>query len=85
METKFPERTPILTGNIRSSRCTGYVRRALQLCRIPKPQITGVKITANKISFVNAELSAGVMMEEAEVVEYTVPLIDKDGGASGER
>ena len=31
----------------------------------------------------NAELSAGVMMEEAEVVEYTVPLIDKDGGASG--
>ena len=46
-------------------------------------KITGVKITANKISFVNAELSAGVMMEEAEVVEYTVPLIDKDGGASG--
>ena len=41
-------------------------------------KITGVKITANKISFVNAELSAGVMMEEAEVVEYTVPLIDKD-------
>ncbi|MGB2014223.1 MAG: carboxypeptidase regulatory-like domain-containing protein, partial [Flavobacteriales bacterium] len=46
-------------------------------------KITGVKITANKISFVNAELSAGVMMEEAEVIEYTVPLIDKDGGASG--
>ena len=46
-------------------------------------KITGVKITANKIQFVNAELSAGVMMEEAEVVEYTVPLIDKDGGASG--
>jgi hypothetical protein len=46
-------------------------------------KITGVKITANKIRFVNAELSAGVMMQEAEVVEYTVPLIDKDGGASG--
>ena len=46
-------------------------------------KITGVKITANKIQFVNAALSAGVMMEEAEVVEYTVPLIDKDGGASG--
>ena len=43
----------------------------------------GVKVTANKIRFVNAELSAGVMMQEAEVVEYTVPLIDKDGGESG--
>ena len=46
-------------------------------------RVTGVKITANKIQFVNGELGAGVMMEEAEVVEYSVPLIDKDGGASG--
>ena len=33
-------------------------------------KVTGVKITANKIQFVNGELGAGVMMEEAEVVEY---------------
>ena len=46
-------------------------------------KITGVKITANKIQFVDAVLSAGVMVQEAEVVEYSVPLIDKDGGASG--
>ena len=46
-------------------------------------RITGVKITANKIQFVNAALNVGVMIDEAEVVEYTVPLIDKDGGASG--
>jgi outer membrane receptor for ferrienterochelin and colicin len=46
-------------------------------------RVTGVKITANKIQFVDAELSAGVLMQEAEVIEYTVPLIDKDGGASG--
>jgi outer membrane receptor protein involved in Fe transport len=46
-------------------------------------KVTGVKITANKIQFVNAALGAGVMIEEAEVVEYSVPLIDKDGGASG--
>ena len=46
-------------------------------------KITGVKINANKIHFVNAEISAGVMVQEAEVVEYAVPLIDKDGGASG--
>ena len=48
-------------------------------------KVTGVKITANKIQFVNAALGAGVMIEEAEVVEYSVPLIDKDGGASGGR
>ena len=46
-------------------------------------KVTGVVVSANKIQFVNAELGAGVMMEEAEVVEYSVPLIDKDGGASG--
>ena len=46
-------------------------------------KVTGVKVTPNKIQFVNATLGAGVMMDEAEVVEYTVPLIDRDGGASG--
>jgi outer membrane receptor protein involved in Fe transport len=46
-------------------------------------KITGVKIVANKIQFVDEEISAGVMIEGAEVVEYSVPLIDKDGGASG--
>ena len=46
-------------------------------------KVTGVKITANKIQFVNTVLSPGVMMEEAEIVEYSVPLIEKDGGASG--
>jgi len=49
-----------------------------------QPQrVTGVVITANKIQFVNAALTPGVLIGEAEVVEYTVPLIDKDGGASG--
>jgi hypothetical protein len=46
-------------------------------------KITGVRINANKIHFVNGEISAGVMVQEAEVIEYAVPLIDKDGGASG--
>ena len=49
-----------------------------------KAAITGVKITANKI-LRERRASAGVMMEEAEVVEYTVPLIDKDGGNRVER
>ena len=34
-------------------------------------KVTGVVVSANKIQFVNAELGAGVMMEEAEVVEYS--------------
>ena len=49
-------------------------------------KITGVKINANKIQILpdnQTVLSAGVMVAEAEVVEYEVPLIDKDGGASG--
>lgn len=49
-----------------------------------QPQrITGVKISANKIQFVDAKLSAGVLVDVAEVVEYSTPLIDRDGGASG--
>jgi outer membrane receptor for ferrienterochelin and colicin len=46
-------------------------------------RITGVVVNANKIQFVNGTLSEGVMIDEAEVVTYTVPLIDRDGGASG--
>jgi len=46
-------------------------------------KIEGVQINNDKISFVDIELDAGVRLEEFEVVEYTVPLIDKDGGSSG--
>ncbi|MFM1931533.1 MAG: hypothetical protein RL226_836 [Bacteroidota bacterium] len=46
-------------------------------------RVTGVKIVSNKIQFANAALSAGVALDEVEVVEYSVPLIDRDGGASG--
>ena len=46
-------------------------------------RITGVKIVANKIHFVDSELSAGIMVQEAQVIEYAIPLIDKDAGASG--
>ncbi|MDG2426223.1 MAG: TonB-dependent receptor [Flavobacteriales bacterium] len=46
-------------------------------------RVQGVKVTANKIRFVDATLSEGVLIDEAEVVTYTVPLIDRDGGASG--
>jgi hypothetical protein len=46
-------------------------------------RITGVKIVSNKIQFANAALSSGIQLEEVEVVEYSVPLIDRDGGASG--
>jgi len=44
---------------------------------------TGVPISAGKIQFANAELSSGIEMGVIEVKEYRVPLIDKDGGASG--
>ncbi|MBL7986178.1 MAG: carboxypeptidase-like regulatory domain-containing protein [Flavobacteriales bacterium] len=44
---------------------------------------TGVVINSNKITFLNPELTSGVDLQEVEVVRYKVPLIDKDGGASG--
>ena len=46
-------------------------------------KITGVKVTSNKIAFLDAKMSSGIQIDEVEIVEYTVPLIDKDGGASG--
>ena len=49
-----------------------------------QPQkLAGVVVNSNKITFVNPELSSGVELQEVEVVRYKVPLIDKDGGASG--
>lgn len=44
---------------------------------------TGVVINSNTITFLNLQLTAGVELKEFEVVEYTVPLIQRDGGASG--
>ncbi|MCB0760730.1 MAG: carboxypeptidase-like regulatory domain-containing protein, partial [Flavobacteriales bacterium] len=46
-------------------------------------QVTGVKINSNKISFLDQKLDAGIQLDEVTVVSYSVPLIDKDGGASG--
>jgi CarboxypepD_reg-like domain/TonB-dependent Receptor Plug Domain len=44
---------------------------------------TGVVVNSNIISFLDVKLTSGIELTEFEVVEYTVPLIQKDGGASG--
>lgn len=46
-------------------------------------RIEGVKINNSKITFLNIPLESGIKLEEFEVVEYEVPLIDKDGGSTG--
>lgn len=47
-------------------------------------QINGVIVNSNKITFLDLELESGdVTLDEVTVVDYAVPLIDKDGGASG--
>ncbi|MFT6996686.1 MAG: hypothetical protein ACJAQ4_000427 [Cryomorphaceae bacterium] len=46
-------------------------------------KVDGVRVSSDKITFLDIELDAGVRLEEFEVVEYTVPLIEKDGGSSG--
>jgi len=45
-------------------------------------KITGVVVNSNKITFQNFDLNSGEL-EVVEVIRYKVPLIDKDGGASG--
>lgn len=48
-------------------------------------KVPGIVVNSDKISFYDAKLtSAAIDMKEFEVVEYSVPLISKDGGASGE-
>ncbi len=46
-------------------------------------RVNGVSVTANKIAFANSELTSGVEIDVVEITEYTVPLIDRDGGPSG--
>lgn len=46
-------------------------------------QITGVVINSNKITFQDFELTSGLELGDVEVIRYKVPLIDKDGGATG--
>jgi len=42
-----------------------------------------VEVKKDKLNRVTMRLSPGVMLDEVEIVQYSVPLIDKDGGASG--
>lgn len=46
-------------------------------------KIQGVRINNERITFLDIELEAGVRLQEFEVIDYSVPLINKDGGASG--
>jgi hypothetical protein len=47
-------------------------------------KITGVVMSANKITFQNFKMKASkISISEFEVVEYQIPLISKDGGPSG--
>lgn len=47
-------------------------------------QVSGFIVSADKIKFLDMELKpTSEMLEEVEIVDYEVPLIDKDGGASG--
>lgn len=48
-------------------------------------KITGVLINANRISFLDVFIEAGVDLEACDVIAYSIPLISKDGGSSGGR
>lgn len=42
----------------------------------------GVIVKANQNNYVNFKMSAGVKLDEVVVIDYEVPLIEKDGGSS---
>lgn len=47
-------------------------------------KVSGVIVKADKITFHDFSMSEGaISLDEVEVIAYSVPLIDKDGGASG--
>ncbi|MGB6036823.1 MAG: mucoidy inhibitor MuiA family protein, partial [Cryomorphaceae bacterium] len=46
-------------------------------------RIEGVRINADKITFLDIGLDSAVKLETFEIAEYSVPSIDRDGGASG--
>ena len=47
-------------------------------------RVSSVSISNEKITFLDFELQSDVqMLEEVQIVAYNMPLIDKDGGASG--
>ncbi|NEN23978.1 TonB-dependent receptor plug domain-containing protein [Cryomorpha ignava] len=46
-------------------------------------RIEGVIINNSKITFLDIDMDSGIKLTEFEVVEYSVPLIDKDGGSTG--
>ncbi len=46
-------------------------------------KVTGVVVNSNKITFLDIDLNAGWNLPNSRWCSYTVPLIDKDGGASG--
>lgn len=43
----------------------------------------GIPVSSGRIAFASAELSSGAELDAVEIIDYKVPLIDKDGGASG--
>jgi len=45
--------------------------------------IDGVIVNNNKIQFLDIKMSSGVDLDVVEIVKYRVPLVDRDGGASG--
>ncbi len=44
-------------------------------------ETTGLTVNKDKVTFADYELEAGIKLQEVQVVEYSVPLIQRDGGS----
>jgi hypothetical protein len=62
---------------------TGYYDVSVKSVGFKPEMIKDVRVSKDKLTFLNIALDSGVSLDEVEIVQYTMPLINKDGGASG--
>lgn len=62
---------------------SGYYKVEASFVGYQPIRVENVIINPDKITFQDLQLETGIVLDEFEVVEYSVPLIERDGGASG--
>ena len=61
----------------------GYYDVSVKSVGFKSKVINSVQVSKNKLTFLDIALESDVTLDEVEIVQYSVPLINKDGGASG--
>ncbi len=73
-----------LEGNFKINLDPGTYDVLVSFAGYKEQRIEGVRIIANKANRLDAQLSAGVLLGEAVVIEYAVPLVEADNTQQGQ-